>query len=134
MSLLRAVPRARVPAVATLICLTMSEKLHIYQKTYDLVLRLYPYINRIPQSHRQVLGKHLEEHSISLLILVIRANKVRGKERTPLQLQISDELDTLRILIRLTKDLKFISVKQYAFVTEKLNEIGRMLNGWMKIC
>ena len=110
----------------------MSEKLLIYQKLYDLVLVIYPYINRIPQSHRQVLGKHLEELCISLLLLVIRANKAKWGSRTTLQLKISDELDSLRILIRLTKDLKFISVKQYTFASEKVNEIGRMLHGWMK--
>ena len=39
----------------------MSEKLLIFQKSYDLALWLYPTINRIPKSHRLVLGRHLEE-------------------------------------------------------------------------
>jgi len=42
---------------------------------------------------------------------VIKANKARGQSRLPLQLQVSDELDCLRILVRLTKDLRFMSVK-----------------------
>ena len=111
----------------------MFEKLLIFQKTYDLLLLLYPVINRIPKSHRLVLGKELEELGIALLVTTVKANKVRGQERTSLQLQISDDLDSIRILIRLTKDLRLMSIKQYAMGAEKINEIGRMLNSWMKV-
>lgn len=108
------------------------EQLIIYRKLYDLVLRIYPIVNRIPKGHRLVLGRQIEEQCIQLLLLVVRANKTRGEERVNLQQQISDDLDCLRILIRLTKDLKFMSIKQYAFVAEKSNEIAKMLNGWIK--
>lgn len=110
----------------------MAEQLLIYQKLYDTILWLYPCINRIPKSHRLVLGRHIEQLSITLLLLVIKANKARGQGRFALQEQISDELDCLRILIRLAKDVRCISVKQYSTVAEKINEIGRMLTGWME--
>jgi hypothetical protein len=45
--------------------------------------------------------------------------------------QASIELDELRILIRLSKDLHFVNVKQYGVAAEKMNEIGRLLSGWM---
>jgi len=93
---------------------------------------MYPLINRIPKSHRLVLGRHIEELCISLLVLVISANKVRGQERSALQIEISNKLDKLRILIRLSKDLRFISIRQYTYAAEKMNEIGKMLYGWMK--
>lgn len=108
------------------------EKLLIFQKIYDFVLWLYPVVNRIPKSHRLVLGRHLEEESVLILVLVIKANKKEGQERVVLQEKISDGLDSLRILIRLAKDLKFMSVKQYISGAEKINEIGRMLAGWVK--
>lgn len=111
----------------------MTEQLLIYQKIYDFVLWLYPVINRIPKSHRLVLGRHLEELGILLLLLVVKANKKKGQERVDLQEKISDGLDSLRILIRLSKDRRFISIKQYVFGAEKINEIGRMLIGWMNV-
>jgi len=111
----------------------MCEKLLIFQKTYDFLLWLYPIINRIPKSHRLVLGRHLEELAISLLIFVVKANKARGQIRTKMQLRISDDLDSIRILIRLTKDLRLMSIKQYTIGAEKINEIGRMLSAWMKV-
>lgn len=111
----------------------MEGKFILYQKVYDFTLWLYPVINRIPKSHRLVLGRKLEELATSLLLLIIKANKARGQERIMLQRNVSDELDCLRIFTRLTKDLRFMSVKQYTVGVEKLNEIGRMLQSWMRV-
>lgn len=111
----------------------MRDQLLIFQKVYDFLLWLYPIINRIPKSHRLVLGRELEQLAITLLISVVKANKSYSTERSTLQQQISDDLDSIRILIRLTKDLKFMSVKQYTIGVEKINEIARMLTSWRKM-
>ncbi|NCN45853.1 MAG: four helix bundle protein [Candidatus Pacebacteria bacterium CG10_big_fil_rev_8_21_14_0_10_36_11] len=108
------------------------EKFILHQKTYDFVLWLYPIINRLPKNHRQILGTKLEEEGLSLLVSLINANNARGAERDSFQKLSSNELDLLRILLRLTKDLHLMSVKQYLLGSEKLNEIGRMLNCWMR--
>ena len=107
-----------------------TEKLIIFQKIYDFLLWLYPLINRIPKSHRLVLGKHLEELGLSILLLIIEANKIRDNPRKTIQVKISDKLDELRILIRLTKDLRYMSIDQYSHAAEKINEIGKLLYGW----
>lgn len=107
------------------------EKFILHQKTYDFVLWLYPIVNRLPKNHRLILGKKLEEEGLSLLTNLINANNLRGEQRRSFQEASSNGLDLLRILLRLTKDLHLMSVKQYMFGTEKLNEIGRMLNCWM---
>lgn len=107
------------------------EKLIIFQKIYDFLLWLYPLINRIPKSHRLILGRSIEEEGIKILLLSIEANKLRDNSRKIVQQQISDELDKLRILIRLTKDLHFMSIAQYEHAAEKINEIGKILYGWI---
>ena len=111
----------------------MPEQFLIFQKIYDLVVSLYPIINHIPKSHRMVLGKFLEENCLTLLNQVTKANKTNGSVRESLQKEVSDSLDNLRILIRLTKDLRFLSIKQYTDVCEKLNEIGKMVYCWSKV-
>ena len=108
------------------------EKLIIFQKIYDFLLWLYPLINRIPKSHRLILGRSMEEEGIKILLLSTEANKLKDNSRKIIQQQMSDELDKLRILIRLTKDLHFMSIAQYQHAAEKINEIGKILYGWMK--
>ena len=110
----------------------MFQDLVIFQKVYDLILWLYPAVNKFPKSQRFVLGQQIENTVLEILKGIIQANQERNK--LPYLKQISVNLDKLRILIRLSKDLRFISIKQYGFATNKVNEIGKMLGGWLKSC
>lgn len=111
---------------------TMCENLIIFQKFYDFTVLLYPIINRIPKSHRMVLGKNLEHNCLRILTLIIKTNKSENDKRLSLHKIISGRLDTLRILIRLAKDLKFVSVGQYTVTAKQLNEISKMIYCWSK--
>jgi len=106
----------------------MLDDLIIYQKTYDLALWLHPVVNRFPKSQRFVLGQRIENKILDLLHGMIVANAERDK--SAMLAQVSVELDELRILIRLSKDLHFVNIKQYGIAAEKTNEIGRLLSGW----
>ncbi len=110
----------------------MFQNLKIFEKTYELILWIYPAVNRFPKTQRFVLGQQVENTVLNLLKLIIQANAERNK--LPYLKQLSVELDKLRILVRLSKDLRFLSIKQYEFVANKINEIGKMLGGWIKIC
>ncbi len=110
----------------------MLRNLTIFEKTYELILWLYPTVNKFPKSQRFVLGQRIENTVLKILEGIIETNQERDK--IPHLKQISVELDKLRILIRLSKDLRFISVRQYGFAAEKINEIGEMLGGWINVC
>ncbi|OGM90604.1 hypothetical protein A2755_03555 [Candidatus Wolfebacteria bacterium RIFCSPHIGHO2_01_FULL_48_22] len=108
----------------------MLQNLVIYQKTYDLLLWLYPVVNKFPKSQRFVLGQHIENKALDLLQLLIRAQAAMDK-KTYLR-GISIALDELRTLVRLAKDLKFMQLKQYEQAADRLNEIAKLLCGLMK--
>jgi hypothetical protein len=107
----------------------MLDDLVIYQKTYDFMLWLHPVVNKFPQSQRFVLGQRIELKILDIIHSMIVANVLRDK--SVILRQASTELDELRILIRLSKDLRFVNIKQYGVAAEKMNEIGRLLSGWM---
>lgn len=108
------------------------QNLPIFEKTYELILWLYPAVNKFPKSQRFVLGQQIENTALNILKGIIQANAERAK--LPYLKQVSVELDKLRIIIRLAKDMKFFSVRQYEFSAGKINEIGKMLGGWIKSC
>jgi len=110
----------------------MFQDLSIFEKSYELILWIYPTVNKFPKYQRFILGQHIENTILKILEGVIEANQERNKF---LYLKkISVNLDKLRILIRLSKDFKFISIRQYEFGARKINEIGKMLGGWIKSC
>jgi len=106
----------------------MLDDLIIYQKAYDFALWLHPVVNRFPKNQRFVLGQRIENKILDIIHSMIVANAMRDKSET-LQ-QASVELDELRILIRLSKDLHFVNIKQYGTAAEKMNEMGKLLYGW----
>ncbi|MDO8482478.1 MAG: diversity-generating retroelement protein Avd [bacterium] len=109
-----------------------TENLPIFEKTYELILWIYPAVNKFPKSQRFVLGQQIENTVLNILKGIIQANSERVK--LPYLKQVSVELDKLRIIIRLSKDMKFFAIRQYEFASVKINEIGKMLGGWIKSC
>ncbi len=104
----------------------------IFQKTYDLTLWTYPMVNKFPKNQRFVLGQRIENLLILILRKIIQANKERGEARAENTKQISDILDELFVMVRLAKDLRFVSIAKYGIFSEKANEIGKLLYGWQK--
>ena len=107
----------------------MLQDLIIYQKTYDFLLWLYPVVNKFPKNQRFVLGQRIENKTLDLLRSMIVANMEQDKFIVLSRAMV--ELDELRILFRLSKDLHFVNIKQYGIFAEKTNEIGKLLAGWI---
>jgi len=108
----------------------MIHDMVIYQKMYDLILYAFPIVNRFPKSQRFVLGQEIQNLMITILRLIIQANKEKNKSFTFFKIDVA--LEELRVLVRLAKDLKFIDVKKYGNISEKISEVGRLLGGWIK--
>jgi hypothetical protein len=100
----------------------------LFQKIYDLILWIYPRINKFPKNQRFVLGQRIENTLLRLIELSIELNSGAYNDKYVIK-KMSLELDKLRILIRLSKDLYFFNKRRYLFVSEKINEIGRLIGG-----
>ena len=108
----------------------MLHELIIYQKHYDLVLYAFPIVNRYPRNARFTLGQQTHDCMLDIARLITRANRERNRART--LWEIDGKLDELRLLTRLAKDLRLLSVKQYGLINQRVSEIGRLLGGWIK--
>jgi len=110
----------------------MSEtrEMIIYQRHYDLMLYSFPIIGRFPKEQRFVLGQQIETAMLEIGKMIVHANKLRQKREKLYELDIA--LEKLRFLIRLSKDLKMMSVSKYGHHCERIDEIGKLLGGWLK--
>ncbi|RLJ21354.1 diversity-generating retroelement protein Avd [bacterium endosymbiont of Escarpia laminata] len=102
----------------------------ILEKQYDLLLWLQKQVPQFPRSHRFVLGDRLLGVGLDMQGLLVEASFTRDK-RALLQ-QAGIKLAQLRYLVRMAKDLEFFSIRQYGYLAEKMEEMGRMIGGWMK--
>ncbi len=99
-------------------------------RTYDLLLWVIPVLEKFPRSQRFLLGERIETFLLDIMELLIKA--VYTKNKTGILKEANLKIETLRYLIRLSKDLKFLSTKRYEYISEKLNEIGMEVGGWLK--
>jgi hypothetical protein len=107
-----------------------QEELVIITKTYDLILWSCNHTSRFPRQHRFVLGERLERTLYNLLETLIQAKYSR--ERKPLLNEANLKLEILRFQIRLAKDLQCLQVKSYGFAAQQIDEIGKLVGGWLK--
>lgn len=109
----------------------MLYDLKIFQKVYDFLLWLKPTVQRFTKAHKYSLGLELEKEAIELLKNIVKANLSRTNKKTSIE-ECLVHYELVRIFIRLAKDYKLLSLRQYEFASEKLSEIGKMLGGWYK--
>jgi len=108
----------------------MLHELTIYKKLEVFLTWIYPVLSRLPRSEKYTLGKRIEEILLQILEGLITANYEIDKVETLAKLRV--QLESLQVLIRISKNIGVISGKQYEFSSRAINELKRMLLGWMK--
>lgn len=100
-----------------------------YQKAYDATLYALPILNRLPKSYRPTLARDLQGVLVRILTGIVAANQDPVR-RADLLRDLDTELETARVLLRLGHDLQAIPTRHYGQLSEKLDELGRLLGGW----
>ena len=110
--------------------MTRYTHLPIFQKAYDLQIRINQYVNRMSKLYKYSHGKYLIRLGLSLLYLIVEANSVQNKY--PFLSKADHELEKIRIHCRLLYDLKAFTTHQYEVLAKEIDEIGKQLGGWLK--
>ena len=109
-----------------------KKEIIIFKKSYELALEIFKATKLFPKSQRFLMAERLEETIIVILEKIIQANEAQDK--LPILKELSALLERMRILTRLSKDLTHIDFKKYERLSLGINEIGKMLGGWIKYC
>lgn len=107
-----------------------KEELEVFTRTYDFILWMFNHTAKFPKSSRFSISVRIENQLLSLLEKITEANRLNNK--LPKLREADNIIEHLRILVRISKDMKFIDITSYEFASRSLNEIGRLLGGWIK--
>jgi hypothetical protein len=103
----------------------------VFTKAYDALRWVMQETLLFPRAYRSSLVERSHGAGIDLLLRLTEA-RFGGTARAAALSQANLELDKLRVLLRLAKDLRLLSVKKYLEGAARLHEIGRMIGGWKK--
>lgn len=104
----------------------------IFHKVYDLYKTLHILHSSIPKSQRYTLWQKCEDTALMLLEILIDTSHRKGTDRLESLHYFSNKLDLMKVLIRLAKETRTIDHKQYLAIQENIQEMGRMVGGWIK--
>lgn len=105
----------------------------VWRKAHQGALKIYNLTNNFPKHELFGLTSQIRRAAIS-----VAANIVEGHRRKTIKdgvrfYNISEaSLEELKYHILLSKDLEYINEKAHTDILMHLNEIGRLLNGWIK--
>lgn len=112
--------------------MTKPDDLPLYLNSYKLLQYFYHLIHNFPKEYKYTLGQSILDLGWQVLDLIIIANALPNREKAEIIRQISTAFDRLKTRLRMACELKLFSSQKYAFIIEQNEEIGKMINGWLK--
>ena len=104
----------------------------LFQKIYNLYRLIDHFTPDIPKAKRYTLWQLCEQEVLKLLKDLIGTSHQMGDKRVQALLIMSQRVDLLKVFFRLCKDTKTLNEKNYLSVESLLQEIGKMVGGWLK--
>ena len=92
----------------------------------------YGYYQILPRVHRYTLGERIDFLFIELMEAITCASFSLKNEKTPFLRIAIRKLDALKILLLVLWETKSLDTKKYVTLSAPLEEVGRMLGGWLR--
>ena len=100
------------------------------EKAYQFTLWLVPTVEKFPRAQKFLLGDRIQSAALDVLEGLIEATYTRN--RAPVLRAVNLKLEKLRQLVRLATDLQILDLRRYEHAARTLDEIGRLVGGWLK--
>jgi hypothetical protein len=86
----------------------------------------------LPKDSKYTLGAKVDSLFLEVTEETIKASSSNKLEKLISLKRASIKLDLLKFFLQVTWEIKSLDNKKYINLSEKINEIGKMLGGWIK--
>ena len=90
------------------------------------------YRNDFPKGSRYTLADRIDAIFIQILELLFVASYQNKTEKLPTISGAVRKTDVLKFLFRIAWEVRALDDKKYSILSEKIDEIGRMIGGWKR--
>jgi hypothetical protein len=106
------------------------DDLPVFVKWMEFLEWLLAATGKFPQKVRFSFGQRIEGIALDVVEDLVEARYTHDRRATLRRANL--RLEKLRVLLRLSHKLRYLSHESYAHASKAVNETGRMLGGWMK--
>lgn len=97
---------------------------------FRFIVWLIPTLDKFPRSQRFLLGDRIQSTALDVLEQLIDATYSKARERALGEANLG--LEKLRFLLRIGVELHYLDLRRYEHAARSVDEIGRMVGGWIK--
>ena len=102
----------------------------VFHRFYVLTGWLLDRVEKYPKNARFTFGQRITDTALGIIEKIVRA--AYGRRRNDNLEAANTELEVLRVMVRLSKDRRYLSHDQYEYAIGEMLEIGKMLGGWIR--
>jgi|TARA_B110000459_G_C16591143_1_gene486309 hypothetical protein len=112
--------------------MALFSELPVYKLGYDLLIQTYQRTAVFSREYKYTLGERLKKETADMLINIYKANKSKKETRQQNIDQARENVEVVRLLLRLCKDLKIIGIKGFVALNIQVEELSKQLASWQK--
>ena len=104
----------------------------ITQKLVGTYKLWHEFLAKFPKQTKHTLGAKIDSLFLETIEFIVKANYADKLEKLISLKRASVKLDLLKFFLQIAWEVKSLDNKKYISLSEKLNEVGKMLGGWIK--
>lgn len=109
---------------------TQDDDLPVFVKWVEFLKWLLPTTEKFPKRVRFTFSSRIDNLALDIVEDLVEARYTKRKaERLK---AVNLKLERLRVLLRICHDLQYLSHQGYAFAVRSVDEVGRMIGGWIR--
>lgn len=106
------------------------DTLPVFKASYDLLVSIFRFSANFTREYKFTVGEKLKNETLELIILIYRANS--STEKVDIIQKAREQIELIRVLIRLMQELKQISLKSLVSINKQIESVSKQLTGWQK--
>jgi len=108
--------------------MAIYNSLPVYKVSYDFLLDLFKFTKNFNREYKYTLGEDLKKETTEMIANIYRANSSQSK--WDLLQSARENLEVIRLYLRLIKDLKQVNLERFIALNEKVESISKQLSAW----
>ena len=107
------------------------DNLPVYKESYDLLVGLFLFTKDFNREFKYTLGESIKKETVEMITNIYRANSSFENRRERIQ-SARENVETIRLFLRLLKDLRQVNLKKFVDLNEKIESVSKQLSAWQK--
>jgi len=109
--------------------MSKTSNLPIYKSAYDILFKIMNITHHFPREYKYTLGEKIQNEIIDMMVAIYKIYNIKGDMYFE---KLQEHIELTFLYLRISHDMKLLSVEKYAELVENLNNVIIQANGWQK--